>query len=97
MNTINNEINMDVTADFKSSKLLDINAKEVILINLKKNAIFPEHTSPRDATLLILEGKIIFHINNSEFNLEKHQTFNFPKNEKHWVAATKNSKFLIIR
>lgn len=97
MYIINNDINTEITEDFKASKLLDINAKEVLLINLKKGAIFPKHTSPRDTILLMLEGKTTFFINNSEVNLVKHQTFNFPKDEEHWVKANENSKFLIIR
>lgn len=97
MYKINNNINVEVMEDFKASKLLDINAKEVLFIRLKKDAIFPKHISPRDATLLMLEGKTMFFINNSEVDLEKHQTFNFPKEEEHWVKAIEDSKFLIIR
>lgn len=97
MYQLNNAINTEIIEDFKASKLLDINAKEVLLIHLKKDAVFPKHTSPREAILLMLEGKVTFFINNSEVDIEKHQTFNFPKEEEHWVKAKDDSKFLIIR
>ena len=97
MYTITDAINYVETTGLKASKLLDINAQEILHISLEENATFPNHTSPRDAHLLVLEGTIIFYITNKEYKLNKHQIFNFPKDEEHWVKAIKNSKFLIIR
>ncbi len=70
---------------------------ETILITLEKGATFPEHTSPRDAHIIVLEGEIQFHINSEIFHLKTYQDFKFPKETKHWVEAIENSKFLIIR
>ncbi len=70
---------------------------ETLLISIEKDSIFPEHTSPRDAHLIVLEGEIQFHINSKLFNLKTHQSFKFPKETPHWVEAVENSKFLIIR
>lgn len=78
-------------------KLASKDACETILISLEKGHDFPEHTSPRDATLVVLEGDIKFMINEKTYLLLKHQVFNFPANIKHWVHANENSKFLIIR
>ena len=97
MYTINNKINETNFKGLQAGKLLDIDAKEVLHINLEKDALFPEHTSPRDANLLVLEGAIVFYINNSEYSLSTHDIFNFPKEEVHSVSAIENSKFLIIR
>ena len=81
----------------QAGKLLDIHAKEILHISLEKDALFPEHTAPRDANLLVLEGTIVFYINNSEYSLSSYDVFNFPKDEVHSVRAIENSKFLIIR
>lgn len=97
MTVINNTINTIEFEGLKAAKLLDINAKEILHISLEKGAVFPKHTSPRDANLLILEGRIVFFINDQTYNLEKHQIFNFSKDEEHWVEALENSKFLIFR
>lgn len=97
MYTINDNINGIGYEGLNAGKLLDINAQEILHISLEEGSDFPEHTSPRDAHLLVLEGTISFFINNSEYKLNKHQIFNFPKNQAHWVKAIENSKFLIIR
>ncbi|MFT5847190.1 MAG: quercetin dioxygenase-like cupin family protein [Psychroserpens sp.] len=97
MYIINNEINTTTYTGLQAGKLLDINAKEILYISLEANKNFPKHTSPRDAYLFVLEGDIIFYINNLEYRLSKHQIFNFPKDEEHWVKAIQNSKFLIVR
>ncbi|MFS4467898.1 cupin domain-containing protein [Maribacter sp. 2210JD10-5] len=70
---------------------------DILTISLEKNAIFPEHSSPSDAQLIVLEGDIIFHIDNEPHHLTAYQHFNFPKHTEHWVKANENSKFLIIR
>jgi len=97
MYTINDDINIVEYNGLKASKLLDINAQEILHISLEENATFPKHISPRDTHLLVLEGAISFYIANKEYKLHKHQIFNFPKDEEHWVKAIKNSKFLIFR
>ena len=70
---------------------------ETLLIALEKGHTFPEHTSPRDALLVVLEGDIVFSIRNSEIQIKKHQTFKFKAEIPHTVFANANSKFLIIR
>lgn len=96
MYQINNTINNLGFNKLQVSKLNDGPA-ETLLITLEKDAILPEHTSPRDAHLIVLEGEIQFHINSEEFRLKKHHDFKFPKDATHWVKATENSKFLVIR
>lgn len=97
MYKINDTINLTSYKGLKAGKLLDVKAKETLLISLEKDAVFPEHTSPTNAHLLVLEGLITIYINDLEFKLTKHQIFNFPKDKKHWVNAIEDSKFLIIR
>jgi quercetin dioxygenase-like cupin family protein len=78
-------------------KLVKTETLEILSISLEKGAIFPEHTSPVDAQLIILEGDIVFHINENSYQLKSQQNFNFPKATPHSVRANENSKFLIIR
>ncbi len=78
-------------------KLAKTDALEIMSISLEKDAVFPEHTSPTDAHLVMLEGDIIFHIDGKEYHLKNGQYFSFPKKEKHWIRANENSKFLIVR
>jgi quercetin dioxygenase-like cupin family protein len=70
---------------------------DILSISLEKDAVFPNHSSPTDAQLIVLDGDIIFHIDGEPYHLTKHQRFDFPKQTEHWVKATTNSKFLIIR
>ena len=81
----------------KVLKLASSESCETLLISLEKESTFPEHTSPRDALLVVLEGAIVFSIANSEYQLQKHQTFAFPAHVKHKVYSKEDSKFLIIR
>ncbi len=94
---INDTINLTSINGVTAKKILDINANEILLINMEKDAIFDKHSSKTNATLLILEGCISFFIDNSEFKLSENQIFNFPKNKEHWVEARENTRFLIIR
>lgn len=70
---------------------------EALLITLEKDALFPEHTSPRETVLLMLVGAINFSISAQEFLIEEGNSFSFPAHEKHQVVAKENAKFLIIR
>nr|AWJ66261.1 hypothetical protein [uncultured bacterium] len=70
---------------------------EILFISLEKDATFPEHPSPRDANLIMLEGEVVFYIKGKEYLLFGQQHFQFEKEVPHWVKANENSKFLIIR
>lgn len=97
MYQIDNRIGEQAFSKLQVLKIIDADAFNVLSISLEKDAIFPDHTSPTNAHLIVLEGEILFYINDTSFQLKKQQHFNFPKNTKHWVKATTNSKFLIIR
>jgi quercetin dioxygenase-like cupin family protein len=78
-------------------KVVSGDSLEILVISLEKGSQFPEHISPRDAHLIVLEGAIDFNINNKIFHIHPMENFNFPGNTKHHVRAGMNSKFLIIR
>jgi quercetin dioxygenase-like cupin family protein len=97
MYNISDEIKIQKYNKLQVKKLVNKASLEILCITLEKDAIFPEHTSPRDVELVVLEGAIEFYINGKTYNLNAQQHFNFPKETEHWVLAKKNSKFLIIR
>ncbi len=97
MCTINNQVCDQEIKALKVEKVHGADTFEILSIALEKGGIFPEHTSPRKAILVLLEGSIRFHIDGNSYLLKRHQLFNFPKNTPHWVEAKRDSKFLIIR
>jgi len=97
MYTTNKAIKNQVFDKLQINKIAKTASLEVLSISLEKEAIFPTHTSPTDAELVVLEGTIIFHINNTQYTLGEQDHFSFPKLVEHWVKAEENAKFLIIR
>ncbi len=97
MYTINKGIKEQPFKQLQVQKIAKSNALEILSISLEKGTVFPEHTSPTDAYLIVLEGDIDLHINEASYHLTAHQLFDFPQEVKHWVSANKNSKFLIVR
>ena len=97
MNEISDQIIKQNFDNLQLQKLVKNQAYEILTISLEKDAIFPEHASPTDAHLVVLEGDIVFHLKGENFHLKKQQYFNFPKEVKHWIKANMNSKFLVIR
>ncbi len=72
-------------------------AFQILSISLEKGAVFPKHSSPTDAYLILLEGEISFAINENSYRLTAQQSLHFPKKTEHSVKAFENSKFLIVR
>ncbi|MBC2839289.1 cupin domain-containing protein [Robiginitalea sp. SC105] len=73
------------------------NTPEVLSISLEKAAVFPEHVSPRDALLVVLEGSIDFQIRDASYRLDRLEALRFERDTPHRVTACTDSKFLIIR
>ena len=97
MYEINDAIALQAFEGLKVEKIASSPQTEILSISLERDAIFPEHTSPRDANLIVLEGEIVFYINGKEHLLFGQHHFQFEKEIPHWVKANENSKFLIIR
>lgn len=81
-----------------------------LLFALKKEQIFHEHTSPVDAFIYIIEGKVKFSIlvefdeqgnptspSQQDFEIKEGEVFFFKANEKHSLVGMKDSKFLVVR
>lgn len=97
MYTIQNTIKTQEYNKLQVQKLTKNDTFEILSISLEKDAIFPTHTSPTDAQLIVMEGDIIFHIHGEPYHLKAQEHFSFPKETEHWVSANENSKFLIVR
>ena len=97
MYTTNNVLVEQKFKDLQIVQLIRTSDYEVLSVTLEAGAIFPEHTSPKDTHIIVLEGEIYFGINNEIFNLTAQQVFNFEADAKHFVKALTNTKFLIIR
>jgi len=97
MYTVNNIIATQKIKSLQVLKVFKNDHFELLSISLEKDAIFPEHTSPTDAVLFVIEGSVVFHIEDKEFHLSALQIFHFPGKTSHWVTARQDSKFLIIR
>ena len=97
MYTIKDDIALQPFDKLQVQKLVKNESLEILSISLEKDAVFPEHTSPTDAQLILLDGFIAFYIKGECYEIKKEQRFSFPKQTAHWVKANENSKFLIIR
>ena len=97
MYTTNNLLAEQKYRDLQIVQLIRTSDYEVLSVTLEAGAIFPEHSSPKDAHIIVLEGEIYFGINNEVYNLSAQQVFEFEADTKHFVKALTNTKFLIIR
>ena len=68
-----------------------------ILISLEAGAELKEHISPTDASVLVLQGEVVFKINQEEFCMKPMDMYAFKKNVKHAVLASTNSIILLVR
>ncbi|MGI9548059.1 MAG: cupin domain-containing protein [Flavobacteriaceae bacterium] len=97
MYTANNILAEQEYKDLQVKHLVRSDTYEVLSISLEEGCLFPEHISPRDCSLLVLEGEIVLSVDTNEYKLHRHQVFDFKANVPHHVKALVNSKFLIIR
>lgn len=68
MYEISNQIASQSFDELQVQKLIKTNVFEILCISLEKEAIFPKHSSPTDAQLVVLEGDITFYINGHPIN-----------------------------
>ncbi len=97
MIAVRTDINSQSIKGLQVLKLFRNEALELLSISLDEDAVFPEHSSPTEAVLLVLEGRIRFYIEGGEYTLGAQQFLSFPAQTPHWVQAEAPSKFLILR
>jgi quercetin dioxygenase-like cupin family protein len=69
----------------------------VLLIGMKEGELLKSHFSPTDAFLLVLEGDILFLMEEKEYPLKKGDSFTFKAGEKHAVRALTYASFLLAK
>lgn len=101
----------------KLKKMIDFNDNQVntrviakdedhlaLLAAIKKDQFMPEHVSPVDAFVYVIEGEVEFSINKNinddeqkEFKIKEGEVFSFKANEEHSVLGKKDSIMLVVR
>lgn len=72
--------------------------RTALAIGLMKGQLFPKHTTKREALLVVLEGEILFRINEEEISLNKLDTFIIPADIEHEVIGKEQHNcFLIVK
>lgn len=88
----------DIAFDGVKTKVLVANETgKQILISLEAGAELKEHISPTDASVLVLQGEVVFKINQEEFCMNPIDMYAFKKNVKHAILASTNSLILLVR
>lgn len=97
----NLEKSIDFCDEHINSKVILKNEDSLsLLVAIKKNQLMPEHISPVDAFIYVLEGEVEFILTDCEesrFEVKKGEFFVFRANEKHAVFGKKDSKMLVVR
>lgn len=67
------------------------------LVVMQQGRQIAPHTSPADAMILVLEGKIAFMLNENVTVLEAGDVFTFRANEIHALQALETARFLLVK
>ena len=81
----------------KTNKVVSNESGNVILISIEKGKELSAHKSNTDASILVLEGEIIFKINGEEHPMKTHDMFAFKKEEIHAIEAVTPAKLILIK
>ena len=81
----------------KTKKIVSNESGNVILISIEKGSELSAHKSNTDASILILEGEVIFKINGTDNVLDANDLYTFKKDEIHAIEAVQNSKLILIK
>lgn len=80
-----------------TQKLKNTFGIDCIVISLEKGHLLPEHNSPKNTNIYVVEGAIDFSISGKKYRLNAQDWFRFPKDEAHSVKAVENTKLLVLR
>ena len=94
---IENVLNQIEYNQIQSKRLVTNGEQQVNIMSLEKGSTIPSHTSTKDATIVIMEGNIIFNIEGEDQNLVANDTMSFNANQEHNVRALADTKFLLIQ
>ena len=81
----------------KSCAILKTKRFDATLLIMQQGYQIPPHTSPANAMILILEGKIAFMLNEEVTILETGDVFSCCANELHALQALETTRFILIK
>ncbi|MEC5147865.1 cupin domain-containing protein [Chitinophaga sp. 212800010-3] len=81
----------------KSCAILKTKKFDATLLIMQQGHQIPPHTSPANAMILVLEGKIAFMLNEEITILETGDIFSFAANEIHALQALETARFILIK
>ncbi|MBK7040930.1 MAG: hypothetical protein IPH46_10815 [Bacteroidetes bacterium] len=69
----------------------------VLAVGFKKSMILKDHKTPYETKLLVIEGSVEYHSENTNTLLKFQEELIIPKNELHHVIALEDSVCLLIQ
>ena len=81
----------------KTNKIVSNTSGDIILIAIEQGKELSEHKSNTAASILILEGEIIFKINGETHTMKPNDLFEFKKDEMHAIEAVTNAKLILVK
>jgi quercetin dioxygenase-like cupin family protein len=69
----------------------------VVLLRIKQGELLKPHHSTTDAFLTVIEGEVIFILNETPFHLKKGDMLRFKSYETHAAQALQNASLLIVK
>ena len=81
----------------KSGQIYKEDRFHVVLLRIKQGELLKPHHSTTDAFLTVIEGEVIFILNETPFHLKKGDMFTFKSYETHAVQALQNASLLIVK
>jgi quercetin dioxygenase-like cupin family protein len=94
---IENVLNQIEYKQIQSKRLVTNGTQQVNIMSLEKGSVIPPHTSTKDATIVIMEGNVVFSLEGEDQDLTTNDTFSFNANQEHHVKALTDTKFLLIQ
>ena len=94
---IENILNQIEYNNVQSARLVTNGEQQVNILSLEKGAEIPNHKSIKDATIVVVEGRMIFTVDRKEYELKAMDTFSFGTADEHSVTAIEDVKFLMIQ
>ena len=89
---------VDYNEDKISQKIIFQNeATKIIAFALKKGQVIPEHIAKTDVFLQVIEGKLIFYMEDEKIQLKKGMGFKIPALVPHSLEAVTDFKMLLCK
>lgn len=81
----------------KTNKVVSNETGDVILIAIEQGKELTAHKASTDASILVLEGEIVFKLKGELFPMKVHDMFSFKKDTLHAIEAVTDAKLILIK